>query len=221
MMEFGLSDMLQTLEASLFVNKTVGQLLFDGYDDPILEIGASFNEEQERTLPIDKFGWFYKRNGTSWADGKLRMFTGEKDMSQLGDIKSWNGNNRTEAFRGECGRIKGSADGLLAPGKLKHLDSFDIWSTDTCRTFTFKREAPTSVHGIPADKFKLADDIFANGTLCKDNECYGNNLPTGVQNVSQCKMKAPAYLSRPHFDGADSYYARQFQIGIHPETEKH
>ena len=34
-------------------------------------------------------------------------------------------------------------------------------------------------------------------------------------------MKAPAYLSRPHFDGADSYYARQFQVGIHPETEKH
>ena len=34
-------------------------------------------------------------------------------------------------------------------------------------------------------------------------------------------MKAPAYLSRPHFDKADSYYARQFQVGIHPETEKH
>ena len=41
------------------MNKTVGELLFDGYDDPILEIGASFDEE-ERTLPIDKFGWFYK-----------------------------------------------------------------------------------------------------------------------------------------------------------------
>ena len=53
------------------------------------------------------------------------------------------------------------------------------------------------------------------------NECYDNNLPTGVQNVSNCKMKAPAYLSRPHFDKADSFYARQFQLGVHPETEKH
>ena len=54
-MEYGLSDMFQTVEvsstsqsltqftsplsspqASLFVNKTVGELLFDGYDDPIL-----------------------------------------------------------------------------------------------------------------------------------------------------------------------------------------
>ena len=55
----------------------------------------------------------------------------------------------------------------------------------------------------------------------QDNKCYDNNLPTGVQNVSNCKMKAPAFLSRPHFDKADSYYARQFQIGVHPETEKH
>ena len=74
MMEFGLSDMLQTVEvrrfrsvmvtslpvqATLFINRTVGELLFEGYEDPILEIGASF-DEQERTLPMDRFGWFYK-----------------------------------------------------------------------------------------------------------------------------------------------------------------
>ena len=64
MMEFGLSDMLATIEAKLFLNRTVGELLFDGYDDPILEIGASFDNE-ERTLPIDKFGWFYKVSFTS------------------------------------------------------------------------------------------------------------------------------------------------------------
>ena len=33
--------------------------MFDGYDDPILEIGASFDEEQ-KTMPTDKFAWFYK-----------------------------------------------------------------------------------------------------------------------------------------------------------------
>ena len=82
--------------------------MFDGYDDPILEIGASFDEEQ-KTMPTDKFAWFYKvscsnmtrvevsrgasqRNGTSWADGQLRMHTGEGDISRLGDIVTWNGN---------------------------------------------------------------------------------------------------------------------------------
>ena len=37
----------------------MGELLFDGYEDPILKIGASFNKEK-RTVPIDRFGWFYK-----------------------------------------------------------------------------------------------------------------------------------------------------------------
>ena len=63
-------------QAQLFVNKTIGELLFDGYEDPVLQI-ASFNEEEEDefdmfgeeeeknepepfAIPMDKFGWFYK-----------------------------------------------------------------------------------------------------------------------------------------------------------------
>ena len=106
------------------------------------------------------------------------MHTGEGDIGRLGDIVTWNGRNRTHAYPGSCGALTGSADGLLAPGKLLTGDKFDIWSTDTCRTFTFNREGTTNVHGISVDKFKLADDIFANGTLCKVtfrafwNECF-------------------------------------------------
>ena len=43
----------------MFINRTVGELLFTGYEDPILEIGAAFTED-ERTMPIERFGWFYK-----------------------------------------------------------------------------------------------------------------------------------------------------------------
>lgn len=66
-------------QAQLFVNKTIGELLFDGYEDPVLQI-ASLNEEEEDefdmfgeeeeinepepfTIPMDKFGWFYKVSG--------------------------------------------------------------------------------------------------------------------------------------------------------------
>jgi len=220
MMEFGLSDMLSTIEATLFINKTVGELLFDGYDDPVLEIGSSFDEE-EKKIPMEKFGWFYKRNGTTWSDGLLRMHTGKDDINKLGEIVSWNKSNRTEAFRGKCGQVTGSSDGLFAPGLLKKAESFDIWSTDTCRKLTFSREGKQMVHGIEVDRFKLSDTVFDNGSVCKDNLCYENNLPTGVQNVSQCKMKSPAFLSRPHFYLADNYYKDQFQIGIHPHPEDH
>ena len=36
---------------------------------------------------MDKFGWFYGRNGTTWSDGHLTMDTGTDDITKLGDIR--------------------------------------------------------------------------------------------------------------------------------------
>jgi len=235
--EFGISEMLATIEAKLFVNKTIGELMFEGYEDPVLQIYSSFEfdeeedqdaffEEEETTpappkIPMDKFGWFYKRNGTTWSDGDLRMHTGQGDMERLGQIVSWNQNNQTDAFRGRCGQVTGSADGLFAPGLLKKKESFSLWSTDACRQLSFSRLGSDEVSGVTVTKFQLDDDVFANGTVCNENSCYENNLPTGVQNVTQCKGKSPAFLSRPHFFKADEYFTNQLQIGIQQDADLH
>ena len=62
-----------------------------------------------------------------------RMHTGESDIERFGDIITWNGKNTTQAYKGECSKIEGSADGLLTPGKLLHGDHFEIWAADVCR----------------------------------------------------------------------------------------
>ena len=67
----------------------------------------------------------------------------------------------------------------------------------------------------------MSDTVFANATTCSSNACYNNNLPTGVQNVTQCKLKSPAFVSRPHFYGADPVYAEQFQYGIQAKPTNH
>jgi hypothetical protein len=85
------------------------------------------------------FTFFIQRNGTSWSDGELSMHTGEDDIALLGRVATWNGRTRTAAFPGECGRLRGSSDGLLAPGYLAMRDEFQIWSTDSCRPLTFVR----------------------------------------------------------------------------------
>ena len=36
---------------------------------------------------MDKFGWFYERNGSTWSDGVLTMDTGTNDIAKLGDIR--------------------------------------------------------------------------------------------------------------------------------------
>ena len=46
------------ISAQLFVNKTVGQLLFDGYEDSLLAIAQMAGAKTRK--PMDKFGWFYK-----------------------------------------------------------------------------------------------------------------------------------------------------------------
>merc|ERR1719153_1305874 len=51
--------------------------------------------EDPFSLTMDKFGYFYKRNGTTWADGELRMHTGQGSIQRLGQIVSWNRSNRS------------------------------------------------------------------------------------------------------------------------------
>ena len=42
-MEWAISDMLANLEATIFVRKTVGELLFEGYEDDVMTIAADMN----------------------------------------------------------------------------------------------------------------------------------------------------------------------------------
>lgn len=42
----------------MFVTKTVSQLMFEGYEDELLNITATLNVSDFK-VPFDKFGWFY------------------------------------------------------------------------------------------------------------------------------------------------------------------
>ena len=58
------------------MRRTIRELLFDGYEDTVMEIGSSLggdefeeydfemdeveNAEEVNKVPMDKFGWFYK-----------------------------------------------------------------------------------------------------------------------------------------------------------------
>ena len=78
----------------------------------------------------------------------------------------------------------------------------------------FTTSGSESLHGIPVKRFVLSASNFDNSSCKAENACYNNNIPTGVQNVTQCKAKSPTFVSRPHFHLADPYYKEQFQFGI-------
>lgn len=52
---FALEEIFSQLNCSWFIQKPVRELLFEGYDDPLMKIAKTF-----MNLPYDKFGWFYK-----------------------------------------------------------------------------------------------------------------------------------------------------------------
>ena len=108
------------------------------------------------------------------------MFTGENDINKLGKIASWQGSNRTDAYEGQCGKVYGSADGLFPPGLAAISDSLSLFSTDLCRPIQFTKSGEQILHGIPVSTFNLDSKIFANSTDCPENECYQNNVPSGV-----------------------------------------
>ena len=149
------------------------------------------------------------------------MRTGQDDIASLGKIVSWNQANTTQAFQGDCSKLRGSAEGLFPPGLAQTSNSISIYSADLCRPLHFTKTGKNSIHGIPVTTFELDPTNFANSTICSDNQCYNNNLPTGVQNVTQCKIKSPVFVSRPHFYQADPSYLLQFQTGLQPSADKH
>ena len=47
--------------------------MFDGYEDPVMQMGAMAVEESESKVPMDKFGWFYKvRMAVEWKPSRPR-----------------------------------------------------------------------------------------------------------------------------------------------------
>ena len=56
-MEWGMSDMLSTIQATIFVRRTIAELLFEGYDDVVMDIGSSFNKKEDEYGDEDMYGF--------------------------------------------------------------------------------------------------------------------------------------------------------------------
>lgn len=59
----GVNIFLKEKEGSLTTTHTVNELLFEGYDDKLLQLAKKLNITSFQ-IPFDKFGWFY---GVSWC----------------------------------------------------------------------------------------------------------------------------------------------------------
>ncbi|XP_040567341.1 protein peste [Lepeophtheirus salmonis] len=213
---------LLAIKEKLFVTQEAGDIIFNGYKDPLLTEASKFH-------PIpgvqDKFAIFYKRNNSADFDGVFNIYTGELGLDKFGTVAKWNYKNSTGLFPSPCGDLRGGVDYL--PPFEDNKEELEIYSTDLCRPLRVElknRASKTDSH-VSVHEYHLNSTIFyGNSSLNPSNKCYegGNSLPSGVFNASSCHFGAPIFISNPHFFEADPFYSSQFKDGsMQPNVSKH
>lgn len=209
---------LKLIKEPLFVTKPVGQILFDGYQDPLLTATAKLPDIIMPTK-MDKFGFFYGRNGSDWFDGVFNMYTGQGNLSRLGQVATWNYTDHLKFYPGHCGQVSGAGD-FFPPGRQR--TRVNLFSNDLCRTIELDYEKDGAIDGIETYRYVVKPDYMANKTSRASNWCFNpeNEIPSGVYNATACRQGAPVFMSQPHFYQADPFYARQVD-GMKPQADLH
>lgn len=215
-MKKGFQLSLSSVAPEIHITKTIGEIVFDGYED----FFVSFSKAVPflSNLPqMDKFGWFYTRNNSYTFDGTFNMDTSQDNY---GVLNSWNYQDKTEANPGKCGEVRGSAGELFK--KHQNRTNIEFFSPDMCRTVMLDYEEDVKVNNIDGYKFSAGISLFDNGTLKPENGCFCNGecVPYGAVNVSECRYGTPAFVTLPHFYGADPYYTNSIE-GLRPDKNKH
>ena len=255
-MEWGISDMLSTLDATLFVNRTVGELLFDGYEDTVMDLGSSFGgmgSGGDDEVDLDKFGWFYKVTIVKILRSKMLFLeewnnlvwrpTGDEDRCRW---HWWARGGRHLEWSLSLhlwGRLWPGARLLWRPlpswsgqqwqPPLPHI--LLHWPLQT--SYLLQVGTPdcprNPSHKLQPGPQQLCQWYNMSGQWVlseqrphwrpghMDQHQLGVSVQLSLQNVTQCKMSSPVFVSRPHFYLADPSYGQQFQYGVKPDPHRH
>lgn len=210
---------LNLYDQDVYVAKTAGELLFDGYEDNMVLMGKQLFDASE--VPFDRVGWFYTRNNSADLIGHYNVHTGVDDIAKIGSMAEWNYKPRTNFFAEHCGMLNGSAGEFYPPNLSKEVP-IQLFTPDMCRSLPLDFEKEEVVAGINGYKYAGGPRTVDNGTLFPETACFnsGEIVPSGVLNISACRFGTPVFMSFPHFYGADEFYLNQVE-GLNPDKSKH
>ncbi|KAG0419214.1 hypothetical protein HPB47_004270, partial [Ixodes persulcatus] len=208
------SEIFEAKESTFFVRRTMRELLFDGYDEPILTSAQSLGIE----VPSTKFGWLLDKNGTD--DGEYTIFTGSKGMHNYGEMDKYNGLSEMNAFHGYCNMINGTVGDMWPPLALENWDNVTLFIRDFCRSIRLSYLGDVETRGVKLRRYWGEGRLFDYAE--KDNQCFctGTCFPSGVLNISACQQGAPVAVSFPHFLYGDPSYQQAVE-GIAPDPKRH
>uniref|UniRef100_T1IKB5 Uncharacterized protein n=1 Tax=Strigamia maritima TaxID=126957 RepID=T1IKB5_STRMM len=211
---------IKSFNTSIFVTKTVEELLFKGYKD---ELMVFFHKTTgEEFIPNDSFGFFYGQNNT--FDGTYTIFSGINYQDKFMEIYMFNNSTNTNWWNSEyCNMINGT-DGTKFKSHLTKEDTIYSFVSEMCRSVYMTYEKDEITHGITTYRFNLPYSMMASADLEPNNKCFCPKdtacLKKGAFFVGACQNDAPIVATLPHFYQADeSYY--EAVIGLNKSKELH
>lgn len=213
---------MRVMRVPLVVTKTVGELLFDGYDDAFLTALKKIPNIPNKP-PFDKFGYFVDRNESWTYDGHFEMYSGQDDVTKMGLLTSWDYVNKTRFHHDECSYVNGTTGEPWPMGMGK--GDISIFIMDICRPITLKYQRERIHNGVTGNRWAVDDRAFDNGENYAPNKCFCTDkqcpdLLPGIQNMSDCRFGGPVFASFPHFYLADKYYTDSM-TGLNPSQNEH
>lgn len=182
--------------------------------------------------PDNKFGLFYKKNGT-WdekADGTMTISTGvDGNFANIGKVVRWNKKNETSYWFGKsCNAIRGT-DGQFFHPFVQKDEILEIFAPDLCRTLSIEYVKTTSIRTIELYRFGISSSFFKSLDQ-EDTKCYCTKRShdykkkefcqyKGIIDVSNCRKK-PIVISTPHFFNGDPRLRDAVQ-GLSPSAHAH
>lgn len=204
-----------------FVTKSVGELLFHGYGEPLLkQLAALTNDPIHAT---GKFGFFYPKNNSN--DGTYTVYTGVKDMAVYQNIVRWRGKENLEFWKKDmwggnsCNLLNGTT-GNQFPRPISKHEKLWLYTAELCRSIyaEFQKEV---THGhLTLYRYVLPAQLLSDAP---ENYCYCHNNFTcraSMINVSPCRKGAPVVMSTPHFYQGNPKDAQEV-IGLNPQEKEH
>jgi hypothetical protein len=88
--------------------------------------------------------------------GDFNVETGENDINNIGLIRSWNYQEETNYFEGECGKLKGSGGDFFTPHITKD-QTLRLFSPEMCRSVPMDFEEEQTILGVKTFKFSGGD----------------------------------------------------------------
>ncbi|VDN07428.1 unnamed protein product [Thelazia callipaeda] len=210
-----------------FINATVGEVLFDGYEDPMIKWVC------DKVRPLCSVANIPTRirfleNDT--VDGEYLIGTGLRSNQELGHVYAWNGQNETVWWSTAQARMINGTDGQLFPPSIQIYRDLPVFLGQLGRSIHMRYDKSVTYKGIPSYRFVIPSDVY--DPFLPENKGFCNPeipryfshdiqpdgcLPAGMFDIGHTKLGSPPiFMSGVHFYQSPAQVYQNFVGFPHP-----